>query len=165
MHVRQHHVSSSATCMSLHCERRAWLCRGMNWSTERSEIGATDCSMFRDHFDASNWQETFCEDPIIVENEGPSKNVALEFCADGVNPYKRKSYSMWFGALSILNLPPASRHTVDTMHLCFIVPGPKKPVCLPAGIGVCALVRLLSHVKLFLGAVTTAEVVCRADHT
>jgi hypothetical protein len=84
--------------------------------------------MFRDHFDASMWLEIFCKDPMIAENGGPAKNVGLEFCADGVNPYKRKSYSMWFGALSILNLPPAARHTVDTMHLCFIVPGPKKPV-------------------------------------
>ena len=36
---------------------------------------------------------------------------------------------MWFGALSILNLPPAARHSVDTMDLFFIVPGPDKPVC------------------------------------
>ena len=101
----------------------------MNWYGERSEIGATDSTMYRDHFDASMWQETFCEDLMIAGNGGPAKNVGLQFCADGVNPYKRKSYSMWFGALSILNLPPAIRHTVATMHLCFIVPGPKKPVC------------------------------------
>ncbi|CAL8465844.1 g5380 [Coccomyxa elongata] len=86
-----------------------------------------DDGMFRDHFDGTVWREKFCKDPLIARNGGPDKNVGLEFCADGVNPYKRKSYSMWFGALSILNLPPAARHSVDTMHICFIVPGPKKP--------------------------------------
>lgn len=85
--------------------------------------------MLSDHFDGSHWKEDFCQDPIITNNGGPSKNVALEFCADGVNPYKRKSYSMWFGAMSILNLPPWARHSLDAMHLCFIVPGPRKPVC------------------------------------
>ena len=100
----------------------------MHWATEREEIHATDASVYRDHFDGSHWKETFCTDPVIFANGGPDKNVGLEFCADGVNPYKRKSYSMWFGALSILNLPPAARHSVDTMHLCFIVPGPDKPV-------------------------------------
>ena len=100
----------------------------MNWYAERSEIGATDHTMFMDHFDGSMWQETCSKDPIIVQNGGPGKNVGLEFCADGVCPYKRKSHSMWFGVLSILNLPLAARHSVDTMHLCFIVLGPKKPV-------------------------------------
>jgi hypothetical protein len=100
----------------------------MTWYAERSEIGASNASMYRDHFDGSMWQDTFCKDPIVAENGGFAKNVGLEFCADGVNPYKRKAYSMWFGALSIMNLPPAARHSVDTMHLCFIVPGPKKPV-------------------------------------
>ena len=87
--------------------------------------------MYRDHFDASMWQENFCKDPMIAENCGPAKNVGLQFCADGVSPYGRKSHLMWFGALSILNLPPAARHAVETMHPCFIVPGPKKPVCPP----------------------------------
>jgi hypothetical protein len=105
-----------------------YTCRGMNWYNERSEIGAAHDTMLRDHFDAEIWQDTFCKDPLIAENGGPAKNAGLEFCADGVNPYRRQSYSMWFGALSILNLPPAMRHSVDTMHLCFIVPGPKKPV-------------------------------------
>ena len=100
----------------------------MNWPNERTEIGATDDTVFRDHFDAKTWQDTFCKDPMIAANGGPAKNVGLEFCADGVNPHGRGSHSMCFGALSILNLPPAARHTVDTMHVCFIVPGPKKPV-------------------------------------
>lgn len=85
--------------------------------------------MYRDHFDGSVWQETSCKDPIVAENGGPAMNVGPEFCADGVNPFHRGSYSMWFGALSILNLLLAARHSVDTMHLCFIVPGPDKPVC------------------------------------
>lgn len=84
--------------------------------------------MISDHFDGDIWKEDFCNDPIISNNGGPSKNVALEFCGDGVNPYERKSYSMWFGAMSILNLAPWARHSLDAMHLCFIVPGPRKPV-------------------------------------
>ena len=100
----------------------------MRWPTEREDVHAMDASMYRDHFDGSHWQETFCKDPVISANGGTDRNVGLEFCADGVNPYKRKAYSMWFGALSILNLTPAVRHSVDTMHLCFIVPGPHKPV-------------------------------------
>ena len=102
--------------------------RGMRWSSEREEVSAIDTEMYRDHFDGSHWQEDFCEDPLIAAKGGPDKNVGLEFCADGVSPFGRKSYSMWFGALSIMNLPPALRHCVDTMHLCFIVPGPHKPV-------------------------------------
>ena len=75
----------------------------MGWYGERPVVEATGNTMYRDHFDASMWQDTFCKDLLIAENGGPAKNVGLEFCADGVNPYKRKSYSMWFGALSVLH--------------------------------------------------------------
>ena len=102
--------------------------RGMRWGSERIAMAAADPDMYRDHYDGAHWQEDFCKEPLIASNGGSDKNVGLEFCADGVNPYKRKSYSMWFGALSILNLPPALRHSVDTLHLCFIVPGPNKTV-------------------------------------
>jgi len=102
--------------------------RGMRWSSERKEMSAIDAEMYRDHYDGSHWQKDFCEDPLIATNGGPDKNVGLEFCADGVSPFGKKSHSMWFGALSVMNLPPALRHSVHTMHLCFIVPGPHKPV-------------------------------------
>lgn len=97
------------------------LCRSMSWYAERPQSD----SMYRDHFDGRVWQEKFLKDPQIDRHGDPDKNVGLEFCADGVNPYKRKPYSMWFGALSILNLPPAARHSVDSMHICFKVLGPK----------------------------------------
>lgn len=100
----------------------------MGWYADRPQNAPEDGGAYRDHFDGSAWQVKFCKDPLIAKHGGPQKNVGLEFCADGVNPYKRKSYSMWFGALSILNLPPAVRHSMDAMHVCFIVPGPKKPV-------------------------------------
>jgi hypothetical protein len=125
------------------------VCRGMRWSSERAEVFAMDAKMYRDHFDGSHWQDSFCKDPLISANGGPDKNVGLEFCADGVNPYKRKSYSMWFGALSIMNLPPTSRHSVDTMHLCFIAPGPHKPVN-----------SLTCKLHLSLHAVATRTYVC-----
>ncbi|CAL8470203.1 g9745 [Coccomyxa elongata] len=107
--------------------KAAWadadISRGMAWYAERPQ----NDNMFRDHFDGTTWKENFCVDPIIAANGGPGNCVGLEFCADGVNPFKRKPYSMWFGALSIRNLPPQARHSIDSMHVCFIVPGPKKP--------------------------------------
>jgi hypothetical protein len=105
----------------------------MNWHAERQDHNdaepGEDAKVFSDHFDGTNWTDTFCNDPMIAENGGPNSNVGLEFCADGVSPFKKGAQSLWFCAVSMLNLPPWVRHTVNAMHLLFIVPGPKKPVC------------------------------------
>ena len=106
--------------------------RLMNWHVERMEhrdVGpGEDDEIYGDHFDGSNWEQKFCKDHMVAENGGPSSNIALEFCADGVAPFKKGAQSLWFCAMSMLNLPPWVRHTVNAMHLLFIVPGPKKPV-------------------------------------
>lgn len=106
--------------------------RLMKWHAERMEHrdaeDGEDAISYGDHFDGSNWKQMFCKDPQVAGNGGPDCNIALEFCADGVSPFKRGAQSLWFCAMSMLNLPPWVRHTVNAMHLLFIVPGPKKPV-------------------------------------
>ena len=107
-----------------------------NWHKERQSSRAEDegemedqpeDKVLQDHFDGKQWQK-FCNDPEIQANGGPSFNAALELCADGVSPFKRPQHSMWLAAMSALNLPPFRRHTLDTMHLLFVIPGPKEPV-------------------------------------
>ena len=123
-------------CIASICSYAIVVCREMReWHTKRkhhvdpnhdADLHPDERPM-QDHFDGKLW-EKFCQDPEMLANSGPSFNAALEFCADGVSPYKRKQHSMWLAAMSALNLPPFLRHTLETMHLRFIIPGPKEPV-------------------------------------
>ena len=123
----------------LTCSHAPVMCRQMReWHIKRKDHANPDHHAglhpderpMQDHFDGKLW-EKFCQDPEILANGGPSYNAALEFCADGVSPYKKTQHSMWLAAMSALNLPPFLRHTLETMHLCFIIPGPKEPVSSP----------------------------------
>lgn len=51
----------------------------------------------------------------------------LALATDGVSPFHYSSRSMWPIVLTNLHLPPGMRHSVNSMHLSMIVPGPKAP--------------------------------------
>ncbi|XP_066925721.1 uncharacterized protein [Clytia hemisphaerica] len=76
----------------------------------------------RDIWDTSRWENWFDEDG---EFKGDDDGVVLNFCSDGVNPFKTMHhvYSMWPLMLSILNFPPALRKSVGGIMLVGIIPG------------------------------------------
>ena len=81
----------------------------------------------QDHFDGKLLGK-FCQDSEILANGGPSFNAALAFCADGFKPIQDDTTLYVAGGDVALNLPPFLRHTMESMHLSLIIPGPKEPV-------------------------------------
>jgi len=53
------------------------------------------------------------------------RNVALAFCADGINPFGKSAHSTWPLMLSVLNFPPHLRTRPDLMILLGVIPGPR----------------------------------------
>jgi len=70
------------------------------------------------HFD-TNYHE-FVAEP---------RNVRLDLCVDGFNPYtlSSKSYSIWLVVVTPYNLLPEMYMTTPFMFLTCVIPGPKNP--------------------------------------
>ena len=52
--------------------------------------------------------------------------LAMRFCGDGVQPFKRKNYSIWPMALTCANLPGHMRMTLPATWLSCIIPAQGK---------------------------------------
>lgn len=54
-------------------------------------------------------------------------NLGLSLNTDGMSVYKSSNYEVWPILVSILNLPPSMRYSVDNLLLSTVFPGPKPP--------------------------------------
>ena len=79
--------------------------------------------MLQDVYDGEKWAAVISSDPQVSPGGRLGRNLALGFCTDGVNPFKRKKYSMWPMAVSCQNLPAHMRMTVPALWVPCIVPG------------------------------------------
>lgn len=80
-----------------------------------------------DIHDTTTWKQWYSKEGIFA---GDSRGLALQFCADGTNPFakEKSSYSMWPILISFLNLPPSLRRQPRYLQLVGIIPGKSEPV-------------------------------------
>ena len=104
--------------MPLACQRLL-LCRWLFWPGERRQ----QPGILQDVYDGQKWRDFIINDPIISPGGNIGRNLALGFCADGISPFKRTTYSMWPMAVSCMNLPAHMRMTLPALWVPCIVPG------------------------------------------
>ena len=73
-----------------------------------------------DVYDGSAWKQDLAEDSNLCPHQDMSRNLKLVLSSDGVQPMKRKTYSMWPMAFSCQNIPAHMRMTA--LWLAMIVP-------------------------------------------
>ena len=80
-----------------------------------------------DIHDTTTWKQWYSKEGLFA---GDLRGLALQFCADGTNPFakEKSSYSMWPIFVSFLNLPARLRRQPRYLQLVGIIPGKTEPV-------------------------------------
>lgn len=98
---------------------RCAICRLLTWWRDRP----SDPDVLADVYDGQKWKDAILQDPRVSSDTNLGRNLALGFCADGISPFKRTTYSMWPMAMSCYNLPAHVRMTLPALWVPAIVNG------------------------------------------
>ena len=71
----------------------------MSWPEERKQHNYQP-DAFADVYDGTRWQSAILHDDNIARNGQLRRNIVIEICGDGVNPFDHRNYSMWPLALA-----------------------------------------------------------------
>jgi hypothetical protein len=76
-----------------------------------------------DFYTGPSWT-AFCQDPQVGTSKPANvSSFAVAGALDGIQPFGRRSHSMWPLALTCMNFPPWLRNRLEAIHIPFIIPG------------------------------------------
>ena len=102
--------------------------KGVFWDPDWRDAtilrGNPNSEVMRSIHDSPAWNDFLQQNPSFSQNP---RNLLLSFCTDGINPFKKKGFSMWPQMFKVLNLEPHLASKTSLMFLSGVIHGPKEP--------------------------------------